>query len=221
MIPYYDMTYIHKPIKEKFMSEVKELLDKSDFVFGTEKFEEKFAEYTGAKYCIGLTSGTSALTLALLTSGVRPGNKVVTVSHTFTATVSAIKYLGGQHQFIDIDEKTYCMNPNLLQSVVGFDTKVILPVHMYGNACDMKNILDKKSKNKYVGSIGDLGCFSFYPGKGLGAFGDAGCIITDDEGFAEEIKEQRSWKEDDVGFNYRMSNLNAKFLNLKCYVNLY
>ena len=231
MIPYYDMTYIHKPIKEKFMSEVKELLDKSDFVFGTEKFEEKFAEYTGAKYCIGLNSGTSALTLALLTSGVRPGNKVVTVSHTFTATVSAIKYLGGQHQFIDIDEKTYCMNPNLLQSVVGFDTKVILPVHMYGNACDMKNILDKKSiatviedcsqahgtkiNGQHVGTFGKAGCFSFYPGKGLGAFGDAGCIITDDEGFAEEIKEQRSWKEDDVGFNYRMSNLNAKFLNLK------
>ena len=232
MIPYYDMTEIHKPIKEEFMSEVKELLDTGSFVFGTEKFEEEFADYTGAKYCVGLNSGTSALTLALLASEVRPGNKVVTVSHTFTATLSAIKYLGGQHQFVDIDEKTYCMDPELLSSAVGFDTKVILPVHMYGNACDMPSIINKKSINtniiedcsqahgtringQHVGTFGKAGCFSFYPGKGLGAFGDAGCVITSDEGLAKEIKEQRSWKEDDVGQNFRMANVNAKFLSLK------
>ena len=190
------------------MSEVKELLDKSDFVFGTEKFEEEFANYTGAKYCIGLSSGTSALTLALLTSGVRPGNKVVTVSHTFTATLSAIKYLGGKLQFVYIDEKTYCMNPNLLQGIVGWDTKVILPVHMYGNACDMKTILDKKSiatviedcsqahgtkiDGRHVGTFGRAGCFSFYPGKNLGAYGDAGIVTTNSKKFYKIIKNLRN-----------------------------
>lgn len=230
MIPYYDMKEIHKPLKEEFMREVEELLHRGDFVFGTDKFEEDFAEFTGAKYCVGVNSGTSALILAQFACGVRPGNIVKTVSHTFTATVTSIKHLGATHEFVDIDEKTYCMNPDLLE--VDYNTKVILPVHMYGNACDMPSILNKKSANttviedcsqahgtringQHVGTFGKAGTFSFYPGKGIGAFGDAGCIITDDEGLAKELKEQRSWKENDVGFNFRMANINAKFLSLK------
>ena len=229
MIPYYDMNEIHKPLKDEFMSQVKELLDTNNFVFGTDKFEEEFAEYTGAKYCVGVNSGTSALILAQFACGVRPGDKVTTVSHTFTATVTSIKHLGATHEFVDIDEKTYCMDPEKLSS--DFRTKVILPVHMYGNACDMPSIISKKSlstviedcsqahgtriNGKHVGTFGDAGTFSFYPGKGIGAFGDAGCIITDDEGLAKELKEQRSWKKDDVGFNFRMANINAKFISLK------
>ena len=229
MIPYYDMNKIHKPLKDEFMSEVKELLDTNNFVFGTDKFEEDFAEYTGAKYCVGVNSGTSALAVALYSMGVKPGDKVTTVSHTFTATLSAIRYLGAYNEFVDIDEKTYCMDPEKLN--VGFDNKVILPVHMYGNACDMPSIINKKSvshiledcsqahgtriNGQHVGTFGNAGTFSFYPGKGIGAFGDAGCVITDDEGLAQEMKEQRSWKENDIGFNMRMSNINARFLSLK------
>ena len=229
MIPYYDMNEIHKPLKDEFMSQVKELLDTNNFVFGTDKFEEEFAEYTGAKYCVGVNSGTSALILAQFACGVRPGDKVTTVSHTFTATVTSIKHLGATHEFVDIDEKTYCMDPEKLSS--DFRTKVILPVHMYGNACDMPRIISKKSlstviedcsqahgtriNGKHVGTFGDAGTFSFYPGKGIGAFGDAGCIITDDEGLAKELKEQRSWKENDVGFNFRMANVNARFISIK------
>ncbi len=231
MIPYYDMNEIHKPLKDEFMSEVKELLDTSNFVFGTDKFEEEFAEFTGAKYCVGVNSGTSALLLAQFACDVRPGDRVKTVSHTFTATVTSIRHLGATHEFVDIDEKTYCMNPDLLD-VSDYSTKVILPVHMYGNACDMPGIISKKSINttviedcsqahgtringKHVGTFGKAGTFSFYPGKGIGAFGDAGCIITDDESLAKELKEQRSWKENDVGFNFRMANINARFLSLK------
>ncbi len=229
MIPYYDMTEIHKPLKEEFMSEVEELLNTSNFVFGTEKFEEDFADFTGAKYCVAVNSGTSALAIALYSAGIRSGDKVTTVSHTFTATLSAIRYLGAYNEFVDIDEKTYCMDPEKLN--VGFDNKVILPVHMYGNACDMTRINSKKSTSiiiedcsqahgtringKHVGTFGEAGTFSFYPGKGIGAFGDAGCVITDDEGLAKEMKEQRSWKENDIGFNMRMSNINARFISLK------
>ena len=229
MIPYYDMNKIHKPLKDEFMSEVKELLDTNNFVFGTDKFEEDFAEYTGAKYCVGVNSGTSALAVALYSMGVRSGDKVTTVSHTFTATLSAIRYLGAYNEYVDIDEKTYCMDPEKLN--VGFDNKVILPVHMYGNACDMPSIVSKKSvshiledcsqahgtriNGQHVGTFGNAGAFSFYPGKGIGAFGDAGCVITNDEGLAKEMKEQRSWKENDIGFNMRMSNINARFLSLK------
>lgn len=229
MIPYYDMTEIHKPLKEEFMSEVEELLNTSDFVFGTEKFEEDFAEFTGAKYCVAVNSGTSALAIALYSAGIRAGDKVTTVSHTFTATLSAIRYLGAYNEFVDIDEKTYCMDPEKLN--VGFDNKVILPVHMYGNACDMTRINSKKSvsmiiedcsqahgtriNGQHVGTFGKAGTFSFYPGKGIGAFGDAGCVITDDEGLAKEMREQRSWKENDIGFNMRMSNINARFISLK------
>ena len=229
MIPYYDMKEIHKPLKEEFMSEVEELLNTSNFVFGTEKFEEDFAEFTGAKYCVAVNSGTSALAIALYSAGVKPGHRVTTVSHTFTATLSAIRYLGAYNDFVDIDENTYCMDPEKLD--IGFDTKVILPVHMYGNACDMDAINNKKSvstiiedcsqahgtriNGKHVGTFGKAGTFSFYPGKGIGAFGDAGCVITDDEGLAQEMKEQRSWKENDIGFNMRMSNINARFISLK------
>jgi dTDP-4-amino-4,6-dideoxygalactose transaminase len=223
------MTEIHKPLKEEFMSEVEELLNTSNFVFGTEKFEEDFADFTGAKYCVAVNSGTSALAIALYSAGIRSGDKVTTVSHTFTATLSAIRYLGAYNEYVDIDEKTYCMDPEKLN--VGFDNKVILPVHMYGNACDMTRINSKKSvsmiiedcsqahgtriNGKHVGTFGDAGTFSFYPGKGIGAFGDAGCVITDDEGLAEEMREQRSWKENDIGFNMRMSNINARFISLK------
>jgi len=223
------MTEIHKPLKEEFMSEVEELLNTSNFVFGTEKFEEDFADFTGAKYCVAVNSGTSALAIALYSAGIRSGDKVTTVSHTFTATLSAIRYLGAYNEFVDIDEKTYCMDPEKLN--VGFDNKVILPVHMYGNACDMTRINSKKSTSiiiedcsqahgtringKHVGTFGEAGTFSFYPGKGIGAFGDAGCVITDDEGLAKEMKEQRSWKENDIGFNMRMSNINARFISLK------
>jgi len=223
------MTEIHKPLKEEFMSEVEELLNTSNFVFGTEKFEEDFADFTGAKYCVAVNSGTSALAIALYSAGIRSGDKVTTVSHTFTATLSAIRYLGAYNEYVDIDEKTYCMDPEKLN--VGFDNKVILPVHMYGNACDMESIINKRSvsmviedcsqahgtriNGKHVGTFGKAGTFSFYPGKGIGAFGDAGCVITNDEGLAKEMKEQRSWKENDIGFNMRMSNINARFISLK------
>lgn len=233
MIPFYSFKEIHSPIEEELIKKSAEVIRSGNYVFGTEKFEEEFADYVGTKYCVAVSNGTSALHLALLSLGIGPGDEVITVSHTFRATVSAIKYCGATPVFVDVDQETFTLDASQLEQKITSKTKLIMPVHIYGNFADMPAILDVANRFKipvvedcsqahgtrylgqHVGSFGTIGTFSFYPGKGLGALGDSGCIITNDKEIANYIKKARSWDENDVGFNYRMSNIQSEFLRIK------
>lgn len=233
MIPFYSFKEIHNPVEEELIAKSAEIIRSGNYVFGTEKFEEEFADYVGTKYCVAVSSGTSALHLALLSLGIGSGDEVITVSHTFRATVSAIKYCGATPVFVDIDPKTFTLNPDQIEKKITNKTKLIMPVHIYGNFADMNSILAISNKfnipvvedcsqahgtkyfGQHVGSFGNIGTFSFYPGKGLGALGDAGCITTNDKEIANYIKKARTWDDNEVGFNYRMANIQAEFLRVK------
>jgi dTDP-4-amino-4,6-dideoxygalactose transaminase len=233
MIPFYSFKEIHKSVLDELIQKSESVIRSGNYVFGTEKFEEEFANYVGAKYCVAVSNGTSAIHLALLSLGVGPGDEVITVSHTFRATAAAIKYCGATPVYVDIDRETFTMDPDSLHKAITSKTKCILPVHIYGNAAPMdlinavaakKNIpvIEDCSQahgttlnNKHVGTFGNLGTFSFYPGKGLGALGDAGCVVTNDENLYKFMCKVRQWDDNDVGYNYRMANIQAEFLRIK------
>ena len=171
-----------------------------------EKFEEEFAAFSGAEIGVGVNTGTSALHLALLAADIGAGDEVITVPHTFVATVAAIRYTGATPVFVDIDPVTFTMDPGLIEAAITPRTKAILPVHLYGQAADMDPIVEiarkhdlvviedaaqahaAEYKGRRVGSLGDMACFSFYPGKNLGAFGDAGAVTTNDEAVATKVR---------------------------------
>lgn len=233
MIPFYNLKNIHENINNELLAAAKKVIESGDYVFGTDKFEEEFADYTGAKYCIAVSNGTSALHLSLLSLGIGPGDDVITVGHTFRATAAAIKYCGANPVYIDIDRETYTLDVSQLEKNITDRTKCIIPVHIYGNCAPINEILSISKKynipviedcsqahgttlnTKHVGTFGNLGTFSFYPGKGLGALGDSGCIITNDEYLRDYLKTARSWNDNEVGFNYRMANIQAEFLRIK------
>lgn len=233
MIPFYSFKEIHKSVLDELIQKSESVIRSGNYVFGTEKFEEEFANYVGAKYCVAVSNGTSAIHLALLSLEVGPGDEVITVSHTFRATAAAIKYCGAIPVYVDIDKETFTMDPNSLQNAITPKTKCILPVHIYGNAAPIDLINDIAAgknipviedcsqahgttlNNKHVGTFGNLGTFSFYPGKGLGALGDAGCVVTDDENLYKFICKVRQWYDNDIGYNYRMANIQAEFLRIK------
>lgn len=233
LIPYYKFNEIHAEIADQLSAVAKQVIDSGNYVFGTQQFEEEFANWTGSRYCIAVSNGTSALHLALLALGVRPGDEVITVAHTFRATVAAIHYVGATPKFIDIDPETYCMDATQLEQAITSRTRAIIPVHIYGNAADMPvicNIAQRhgipvvedcsqahgtRINSQHVGTFGQIGTFSFYPGKGLGALGDAGCVVTNDQGLADYIRQSRQWSDHEVGYNYRMSNIQAEFLRVK------
>lgn len=228
MIPYYDLKSVHSGEVLDMQKVACEVIKSGDYIFGTDKFEEEFADFVGSNYCVGVNSGTSALHLALISLGIKSGDEVITVSHTFRATISAIKYLGAVPVFVDIDPETFLLDADLVESKITSRTKAILPVHMYGNVVNLDSlkkfnlpILEDCSQahgsyhnNNHVGSS-NVGTFSFYPGKGLGALGDAGCIVVNDQGQYDELKSLRSWDKNSIGFNYRMDNLQGEFLRIK------
>lgn len=233
MIPFYKMESVNGSILNELILKSSEVIQSGNFVFGTDKFEEEFAAWNGNKYCVALANGTAALHVALMSLGIGPGDEVITVSHTFRATVSAIRYCGATPVFVDIDPFTYTMDPAQLKQKITNKTKAILPVHIYGNMCDIEKIMQvanlfnipviedcsqahgSEFAGKKSGTFGKIGTFSFYPGKGLGALGDAGCIVTDDKDIADFASKIRTWDNNTIGYNYRMSNLQAEFLRVK------
>ena len=233
MIPFYSFEKIHDSIKHELIEKSAEIITSGNYVFGTSKFEEEFASYVGSKYSIAVSSGTSALHLSLLALGIKPGDEVITVSHTFRATVAAIEYCGAIPVYIDVDKDTFTMDHTQLEDKISNKTKCILPVHLYGNMANMTEIMYIANKHnipvledcsqahgstldkKHAGTFGSLGTFSFYPGKGLGALGDAGCIVTDNKELYDYLCKARSWDDNEIGFNYRMSNIQAEFLRIK------
>lgn len=240
-IPLVDLKSQYKDIEVAINRAVLKVLKEGDFILGksVEKFEKNFAEYVGVKYCIGVASGADALLLSLKALGVGKGDEVITVPNTFIATVFPIILLGAKPVFVDIDSKTYQIDPEKLKKAITKKTKVILPVHLFGIPAPIKEILKIARRfnilvledaaqahgssvdSKKCGSFGDVSAFSFYPGKNLGAAGDGGAIVTDSGKLASYIKSMRNigqskkYKHDIFGFNSRLDSLQAAVLLVK------
>jgi len=241
MIPFMDLKAQYESIKDEVLSAVSATLASTQFVLGKEvaAFEEEFAAYSGGKFGIGVNSGTSALHLALLAAGIGPGDEVITVSCTFVATVAAIDYAGARPVFVDVEPQTLNMDPRQVEAAITTRTKAIMPVHLHGQPADLDPILaiarrhglkviedaaqahGAEYKGKRAGSIGDLGCFSFYPGKNLGAYGEGGMVVTNSEDYAHIIRLLRDWGQERKyhhvlkGFNYRMDGVQGAILRVK------
>jgi dTDP-4-amino-4,6-dideoxygalactose transaminase len=241
MIPFVDLKAQYLSIKPEIDSAILNLLESTQFVLGKEvaAFEEKFSAYTQAEHAIGVNTGTSALHLSLLAAGVGPGDEVITTPFTFVATASAIDYTGAKPVFVDIDPATFTIDASKIEAAITPRTKAILPVHLYGQAADMDAIMAIARRHGLVviedacqahgaeyhgrrlGSIGDTGCFSFYPGKNLGAYGEGGAITTNNPEIAERVRVLRDWgakqryHHDLKGYNYRLEGMQGAVLNVK------
>jgi dTDP-4-amino-4,6-dideoxygalactose transaminase len=241
MIPFLDLKAQHRALKAELMEAAGRVLDSCQFALGNEvaAFEEEFAAYSGAKFAAGVNTGTSALHLALLAGGIGPGDEVITVSHTFMASVSSIRYTGAKPVLVDIDPVSYTIDPKLVEGAITKHTKAIMPVHLYGQPADLDPLLDiaKKHnllviedacqahgaeyKGRRVGGIGHMAAFRFYPGKNLGACGEGGAFVTNDPEYIEKVRMLRDWGQEKryhhvlEGYNYRMDNIQGAFLRVK------
>jgi dTDP-4-amino-4,6-dideoxygalactose transaminase len=241
VIPFVDLKTQYNSIKDEINTAVLQVLESTQFILGDEvtALEQEFAAYSGAAHGVALNTGTSALHLALLAAGVGAGDEVITVPFTFVATVAAIGYTGATPVFVDIDPVSYTIDVNQIEKAITKRTKAIMPVHLYGQPADMDPILEiarrhrlvviedaaqahrSEYKGRRVGSIGDIGCFSFYPGKNLGAYGEGGMAVTNNSGYARTIRMLRDWGQESrynhvlKGYNYRMDGLQGAILRVK------
>ncbi len=241
MIPFVDLKAQYAGIKNEVNAAIQGVLDSCQFTLGSEvvKFEEEFAAYSGAQFGMGVNTGTSALHLALLAADIGPGDEVITVPFTFVATVAAIYYTGATPVFVDIDPRTFTMDPAGLEAAITPRTKAIIPVHLYGQMADMDPIVAIARKRGLVivedacqahgaeyrgrraGSMGDMGCFSFYPGKNLGAYGEGGMVVTSNSEYARKIRMLRDWGAEQKyqhvlkGYNYRLEGIQGAVLRVK------
>jgi dTDP-4-amino-4,6-dideoxygalactose transaminase len=241
MIPFVDLRAQHEPIRDELNAAIAGVIDRCEFTLGSEvaAFETEFAAFCEARHGIGVNTGTSALHLALLAAGIGPGDEVITVPFTFVATVSAIDYTGAKPVFVDIDPGSLTIDVRAIEAAITPRTKAILPVHLYGQPADMDPILEiardrtltviedacqahgARYKGRRVGALGHLGCFSFYPGKNLGACGEGGMVVTDNPAYARMVRMLRDWgaerKYQHVmkGFNFRMEGIQGAVLRVK------
>jgi dTDP-4-amino-4,6-dideoxygalactose transaminase len=241
LIPFLDLKAQYQQMKPEIDAAVARAIDSAQFVLGPEvaAFEERFASYCNTRHCLAVNSGTSALHLALLAAGIGPGDEVITVSMTFVATTAAILYSGARPVFVDVDPVTWTMNPSLIEGAITPRTRAILPVHLHGLMADMDPIMEiarrhdlvviedaaqahgAEYKGRRAGSIGDLGCLSFYPGKNLGAYGEGGAVVSNHSEFAHRISLLRDWGQESKynhvlhGYNYRMDGIQGAVLNVK------
>jgi dTDP-4-amino-4,6-dideoxygalactose transaminase len=240
-VPFLDLKSHHAPLLDEISSAISDVIDSGAFAGGpfVARFEAEFAPYCGCPYAIGVGSGTEALWFALLALGVGPGDEVITVPNTFMATAEAITYCGAKPVFVDVDERTYTMDPAALPMAITAKTKAVIPVHLFGQSADMDPILQvarehglfvvedacqahgAQYKGRKVGSLGDAGCFSFYPGKNLGAFGEGGAVVTGNAELQEKIRtfrdhgQVRKYYHSIVGWNGRMDGIQGAILSIK------
>src|SRR6266513_433956 len=240
-VPFLDLKAHHAPLIDQFDRAIRKVIESSAFAGGpfVEEFEEEFAAYCGSLYAIGVGNGTDALWLTLMALGIGPGDEVITVPNTFFATAEAITYCRAQPVFVDVDEDTFTMNPAELENSLTGRTKAIIPVHLFGQPADMDPILEfarahglfviedaaqahgAEYKRRKAGTMGEAGCFSFYPGKNLGAFGEAGAIVTNDPELRKQIQmlrdhgQSRKYYHTMMGWNCRMDGIQAAVLSVK------
>jgi dTDP-4-amino-4,6-dideoxygalactose transaminase len=240
-IPLVDLKAQYEAVREEVDAAVHRVLQQGQYILGSEvrAFEEEIATYCGTKYAAGVASGTDALRLALLACGIQPGDEVVTTPFSFVATVEVITQCGATPVFVDIDPRSYNMDPDKIEEKITCRTAVILPVHLYGQATDMDPVLElaqkynlkviedcaqalgTEYKSKKVGSIGNAGCLSFFPSKNLGAYGDGGMVVTDEPEMAKTIGLLRkhganaSYYYLFPGYNSRLDALQAAILSVK------
>jgi dTDP-4-amino-4,6-dideoxygalactose transaminase len=240
-IPAEDVSRQYQLIEREIHEAIDRVLPGGRYVLGPElaAFEQEYAAFCGTRYALGVSNGTDALHLALLACGIGPGDEVITVPNTYIATVFAITYVGATPVFVDVEPDTYTMDPLLLEEAITERTRAIIPVHLYGQPCDMEPLLAIARRHELrviedaahahgayyhgavTGSFGDLGCFSFYPTKTFGAFGDAGAIVTNDAALDERIRQLRYMGQkikhhhEMIGYQKRMDEIQAAILRVK------
>ncbi len=249
MVPFFDLTRQYKEIEQEILSATTKVYEKGRFILGEEvsSFEDEFARYCGVRYGIGVGSGTDALCLALKAAGIGEGDEVITAANSFIATALAISFTGAKPVFVDIEPETYNMDPNALEHLLKMreatgkrqKIKAILPVHLYGHPAKMDEIMEianryhliviedacqahgAEYRGKKVGSFGAMGCFSFYPTKNLGGYGDGGMVITDHKKYDDRLRllrcygEKKKYEHILLGGNSRLDEIQAALLRVK------
>jgi dTDP-4-amino-4,6-dideoxygalactose transaminase len=241
LIPFLDLGAQYHELKSEIDAAVARVFSTSQFILGSETaaFEEEFAAYCDTSYAIGVNSGTSALHLALLAAGIGPGDEVITVPFTFFATVATIGYVGATPVYVDVDPRTFNIDVTKIEAAITERTRAILVVHLYGQPADMDPISEiarrhnliviedaaqahgAEYKGRRIGSVGDIGCFSFYPTKNLGAAGEGGMVTTSNPEYARQLSLLRNWGEEHryhpilKGFNYRIPAIQSAILRAK------
>lgn len=241
VVPFVDLKAQYASIKNEVDAAIARVVEDTAFIMGREvrAFESAFADYLGARFCVGVNSGTAALQLALMASAIGPGDEVIAPSFTFFATAEAISVLGAKPVFVDIDPASYTVSAAAIEKAMTSRTRAIIPVHLYGQSADLDPILEigkrhnlriiedaaqahgAEYQGKRVGALGDAGCFSFYPSKNLGAYGEAGAIVTNDEALTEKLRLLRDhgstskYAHAIVGYNFRMEEIQAAVLSVK------
>ena len=240
-VPFLDLKTQYVAHKAEFDSAIEAVLERTAFAGGpfVEEFEKAFASFCDCSRAVGLGSGTEALWLALLALDIGPHDEVITVPNTFIATAEAISFCGARALFVDVDKRTHTMDPELLASAISPRTRAIIPVHLFGQTADMDPILEVAArhdlpviedacqahgamyKGRTAGSMGVAGCFSFYPTKNLGAFGEAGALVTSDDKLADKVRmlrdhgQSRKYEHKYIGWNSRMDGIQAAVLSVK------
>lgn len=240
-VPFNDLNAQYNTIQRDIDAAIAQVIHETSFIGGpaVERFEKSFATYCGAKHCVGLASGTAALHIAFLALDIGPGDEVITTPYTFIATTEAITQAGATIKFVDCLEGCGTMNPGQLEAAITPRTKAIVPVHIYGQPADMDAILaigekhgipviedgaqahGAEFKRRRVGSMGRISCFSFYPGKNLGCYGDGGGVTTNDDKLAERIRLLRDhgrtskYEHQVEGWNYRLDGIQGAVLDVK------
>jgi dTDP-4-amino-4,6-dideoxygalactose transaminase len=240
-VPFLDLKAHHDPIRNEVMAAIESVVDKNAFAGGpfVAEFESDFARYCGTPHAVGVGNGTDALWVALLALGIGRGDEVITVPMTFMATAEAITYTGAKPAFVDIHPESYTMDPARIEAAITPKTKAIIPVHLFGQCADMDPILEiarrhglfviedaaqaqgAEYKGRRAGSMGDMGCFSFYPGKNLGAWGEAGAVVTHNAEWRNRMAmfrehgQSKKYHHDVVGWNMRMDGIQGAVLKVK------